>query len=123
MSVIGWILAGILGIAYIVAGGMKLTTPRDKLLTQPNMGWVEDVTATQLRAIGAIEVVGGLGVLLPWLTDIAPILTPIAALGLAAVQVCAIALHMRRKETKALPVNLVLLVLALVVAAIRFSQL
>ena len=64
---------------------------------------------------------GAIGLILPQATGIAPILTPIAALGLVAVQVGAITVHVRRKETKVLPVNIVLLLLALFVAIGRFA--
>jgi uncharacterized membrane protein YkgB len=123
MSVIGWILAGLLAAIYVGAGMGKLTQPREKLLASPNMAWVNDFSTQQVKAIGAVELLGAIGVLLPWLTNIAPVLTPIAALGLAAVQVGAMITHARRHETKVLPINAVLLILAVAVAVIRFGQL
>jgi hypothetical protein len=59
---------------------------------------------------------------LPWLTGIAPVLTPIAATGLVVIQALAIPVHVRRHEQKGLPMNIVLLLLALVVAVFRFVQ-
>jgi hypothetical protein len=59
---------------------------------------------------------------LPWLTGIAPVLTPIAATGLVVIQALAMAVHVRRHEQKGLPMNIVLLLLALVVAVFRFVQ-
>ena|SRR6478752_6878075 len=80
------------------------------------MAWVQDFSQGSVRAIGLAEVLGARGLILPQTTGIAPILTPLAALGLAALQIGAIITHVRRHETKALPVNVALLVLALVVA-------
>lgn len=123
MSFIGWLLALVLALVFAAAGGMKLATPKTKLVENPNMAWAQDFSASQIKAIGAVEIVGALGVVLPWLFNIAPVLTPIAALGLAVVMVLAMLTHVRRKEQKALPITAVLLLLALVVMVIRFAQL
>ena len=72
---------------------------------------------------GAIEVAGGLGVILPWLTGIARVLTPVAAVGLAVVAVGALIVHARRSEKEGYPINIILFVVAVAVAVIRFGQL
>ncbi|MDQ2955871.1 MAG: DoxX family protein [Actinomycetota bacterium] len=123
MSVLGWILAGALAAVFFAAGSAKLATPKQKLEANPNMAWTVNFSESQVKAIGAVEVLGALGVVLPWLLNIAPVLTPVAALGLAITMVAAAIVHGRRGEKQALPINAVLLVLALVVAVIRFSQL
>jgi hypothetical protein len=82
---------------------------------------VQDFTQGALRGIGAAEVLGPVGLILPPATGIAPMLTPIAALGLVGTQVGATAVHVRRKETKLLPVNVVLLLLAPLIAIGRFA--
>ncbi|MDQ1575893.1 MAG: hypothetical protein QOH55_1043, partial [Microbacteriaceae bacterium] len=69
-----------------------------------------------IRLVSVAEILGALGLLLPGVTGIAPVLTPVAALGLAIIMVGAVATHTRRKEGKSVAVNLVLLVLTLVVA-------
>ncbi|MGW5721141.1 DoxX family protein [Amycolatopsis sp. NPDC003865] len=121
MNVVLWIVSGVLAALYLGAGGMKLVTPREKLLENPNMGWTADFSAAAIKGIGAVEILGALGLILPWALDIAPVLTPLAATGLAVVQIGAIIVHARRKETKALPMNVVLLVLAAFVAVGRFA--
>jgi hypothetical protein len=121
VNVVLWIAAGLLAVLYLFAGGMKLATPREKLLENPNMGWVADFSEAAVKGIGAVEILGALGLILPRALDIAPVLTPLAATGLALVQVGAIVVHARRKETKALPMNVVLLVLAAFVAVGRFA--
>jgi hypothetical protein len=121
VNVVLWIAAGLLAVLYLGAGGMKLATPREKLLENPNMGWTADFSAAAIKGIGAIEIVGAIGLILPWALDIAPVLTPLAATGLAIIQIGAIIVHGRRKETKALPMNVVLLVLAAFVAVGRFA--
>ena len=66
---------------------------------------------------------GAIGLVLPWLTGVAPPLTPLAALGLALVQVGAAITHIRRGESATVPINLVLCALAVFMAVARFGQL
>lgn len=124
INVAAWVLSSLLAVAFLGAGGMKAAIGRDKAMANPRLAWAEDFTDPQVRGIGTLEVLGAVGLILPWLLDIARILTPLAALGLVALMVGALLTHGRRGELKqAIPVNTVLAVLALVVAAIRFTQL
>ncbi|WP_328609792.1 DoxX family protein [Amycolatopsis sp. NBC_00345] len=121
MNILLWVFAGVTAAVYLGAGGMKLVTPREKLLENPNLGWVNDFSAGAVKLIALAEVLGAIGLILPWALDIAPVLTPIAAVGLVIVAAGAIVVHARRKEPKAVPVNVVLLVLAAFVAVGRFA--
>jgi uncharacterized membrane protein YphA (DoxX/SURF4 family) len=119
MNVSIWIAQVFLGFVFIAAGLAKATQPREKLSDQ--MGWVEDFSPVQVKAVGTIEILGGLGVILPAWTGIAPILTPLAATGLAITMVLATLVHIRRKETSRLGINALLFVLAVFVAITRFG--
>lgn len=120
MNVALWVAQGVLALIYLAAGAGKLTQPKQKLLENPNMAWTEDFSPSTIKLIGGLEVLGALGLVLPWATGIAPVLTPIAAVGLALVQIGAIVVHGRRRETKVLPINLLLLMIAVVIAIGRF---
>ena len=61
------------------------------------------------------------GLVLPGATDIAPVLTPLAAAGLVIVMIGAAATHLRRHEPKFVLINASLLVLASIVAGARFG--
>lgn len=119
MNIALWIAAGLLAVAFAGAGFMKLTTPADKLMEK--MRWVTPGRLAATRALGALELLGAIGLILPVLTGIAPILTPIAAAGLAITQIGAIPLHVRLGEKQSVPVNTVLLLLAVFVAVGRFA--
>lgn len=119
MNIVIWILQSILALAFLAAGTMKLTQPKDKL--ESTMGWVADFSAPTVRLIGAVEILAALGLVLPAATGIAPVLTPLAATGLVIVMVGAAITHARRKEPQMIAVNLVLLLLAAVVAWARFG--
>jgi hypothetical protein len=119
MLIAYWILAGLLALAYLAAGGMKLAQSREKLVSS-GMGWVGDSPAWAVKAVGLVEVLGAIGLILPALTGIAPILAPIAAAGLVLVQIGAAITHLVRGEAKTLPVNILLLLLAAAAAWIGF---
>ena len=123
MNLTLWIVSGVLAALYLMAGITKLVKSKDALLTEPRMAWAGDFAPNQIKAIGAAEVAGALGLVLPWLTGIAPVLTPIAAAGLAVLQIGAAYVHGRRHETATIPVNVVLAALAAFVAVTRFGQL
>jgi uncharacterized membrane protein len=119
MNVALWIVQAVLAVAFVAAGVMKSTQPKEKL--QPKLPWVEDFSPGTIRLIGAAELLGGIGLILPAVTGIAPILTPIAAACLAVVMVLAASTHIRRKEPSGVVVNAVLFALAVLVAWGRFG--
>src|SRR5574342_1093549 len=108
MNVVIWVVQVLLGIAVISSGTGKLTQPREKLISNMNMAYIADFSDPQVKGIGTAELLGGLGVILPAWTGIAPILTPIAATGLAIVMIGAMLTHVRRKEYQALAIPAVL---------------
>jgi uncharacterized membrane protein YphA (DoxX/SURF4 family) len=115
-----WIIAGLLAVAFLAAGAMKLAQPRAKLAAS-GMAYAEDFSDGGMKGIGALEVLGAIGLILPAALGIAEILTPLAALGLALVMVGAVVVHLRRGESKAIGAPIVLGLLALVVAVLRFG--
>jgi uncharacterized membrane protein YphA (DoxX/SURF4 family) len=120
MNLALWIVAIVLAASFAGSGLMKLLVPKDKLVSF-GQGWAQDYTPTNIRLIGVVELLGAAGVILPAVTHIAPILVPLAAIGLALVMVGAAAVHARRKETMNIGVNAVLLALAVFVAWGRFG--
>lgn len=118
MDVALWIIQVLLALVFVMAGVMKLTQPKEKIAAQ--MAWANDFSQNNIRLIGLVEVLGAIGLILPSLTRILPVLTPLAALGLVVTMVGAILTHLRRKETPNIAVNVVLLVLAAVVVYGRF---
>ncbi len=123
MNVAVWIASGLLAAVYLFAGGTKLLTPKERLAKNPSMGGAAQAfSATSIKLIGGVEVAGALGLILPWLTGIAPVLTPAAAVGLALLQVGAAVFHGRRAEYKQWPVNAVCLALAVFIAAARTAE-
>jgi len=120
MNIALWIVAVVLAVAFTAAGAMKLTQSKEQLAAS-GMGYVEDFSPGAVKAIGAAEVLAAIGLILPGALDIAPVLVPLAALGLVLLMVGAVITHLRRGETPMIVVNLVLLLLAVVVVWGRFG--
>ncbi|MFC6155397.1 DoxX family protein [Kribbella jiaozuonensis] len=121
MNVFLWIVAGVLAAFFLAAGATKLSQSRRKLLANQNMKWVEDFSARTIKLIGTAEVLGAIGLILPAALDIAPILVPLAATGLALIMIGAIITHGRRKEFPPIAINIVILILTALVAILRFG--
>jgi uncharacterized membrane protein len=119
MNVFLWILQGVLAAMFLMAGAQKSTQPKEKLA--PKMPWVEDFPAGTVRFIGIVELLGAIGLVLPAALGIVPILTPMAATGLALVMALAMNTHRRHREPGAIAFTAVLLVLLAVVAWGRFG--
>ena len=120
MNTFVWVLQIVLGLMFLAAGAMKLMKPKHEL--QENMGWVEDFEDHHLKGIGAVEMLGALGLILPSWLGILPILTPLAATGLAITMALAAVVHLRRKEFAYIGLNTMLFVGLAIVAWARFGD-
>lgn len=119
MHITLWIVTGMLAAMYLSAGIIKSFRPRASLTE--SLPWTQSYSDGTVKFVGIAELLGAIGLVLPWLTGIAPILTPIAATGLVVVQILAIVVHNRRGEQKVLPFNVLLLLAALFIAVMRFA--
>jgi uncharacterized membrane protein YphA (DoxX/SURF4 family) len=115
MNLALWIIAIVLAAVFAASGLMKQFAPKDKLVTS-GQGWAQDFSPTSIRLIGLAEILGAIGLVVPAAVHIAPILVPLAAVGLALMMAGAVAVHARRKETMNIAVNVVLIALAAFVA-------
>lgn len=121
MDIVLWVIAGVLAAAFLAAGVMKVSQPKARLATR-GLAWVEDFSDGQVRVIGALEALAAVGLILPAVTGIAPVLVPLAAVGLVLMMLGAAVTHVRRNEVPLVAVNALLLALAAVVAWGRFGD-
>ena len=119
MNVFLWILQALLAAAFLYTGSLKATQPKEKLA--PNFGWVNDFPLAAVKLTGISQVAAALGLILPALTGIAVILTPLAAVGLGLIMVLAAIYHFRKREYSTIAVNAVILIIAAVIAWGRFG--
>ena len=103
MIIVFWIVTALAALAFLAAGLMKLARPIPAL-RESGMGWVDDFSAPTVKLIALVEVVGAVGLVVPALTGIAPVLSPIAGIGLALVMIGAVVVHVRRSESPVAPI-------------------
>jgi uncharacterized membrane protein YphA (DoxX/SURF4 family) len=120
MNIVLWILQIVLAFVFVGAGAIKLVQTRDQLANQLG-SWVNDFPAALLKGLGLAEVLAAIGLIVPPLVHIAPILTPLAAIGVVIVMIGAILIHARRREFPNVALTVVLAIMAAVVAWARFG--
>jgi putative oxidoreductase len=120
MKKVLWILQVVLAAMFIMAGTFKTFTPIPELAVK--MPWVNDFSEGMVRFIGASQLLGGLGLLLPSVLRIKPILSVVAGFALALVMIFAAVYHISKGEFSALPTNFILGGLAAYVAWARWRK-
>ena len=105
LNVALWVTQAFVAASFVGAAGMKLGMPIAQL--SGIWPWTGELSPAVVRLLGAIDLAGGLGVLLPSMTRIRPRLAVLAAACCIVLQVCAMAFHGSRGEWNATPVNVV----------------
>lgn len=114
-----WVAQVLVALAFGMAGFMKLSMPISELAAK-GMGFVNHISEGLVRFIGTVELLGALGLILPAAMRIKPILTPIAAIGIAVIMLLSIKEHVTQNEP--VVANIILLLLAAFVAWGRFKK-
>ena len=116
MNVSLWIIAALLALLFLVGAATKLFVPKEKLATICGGGWTGEVSVGFVKALGALEVLAAVGLVLPAAVDIAPVLVPLAAVGVVLLMIGAMITHLRRDEAMFAVGNLAYLAMAAFVA-------
>ncbi|MCZ7532639.1 MAG: DoxX family protein [Acidimicrobiia bacterium] len=117
-----WIVQIVLALAFLASGSMRIMKTHGDLIDS-GMEYAEDFSPNSVNAIGAIEIVAAIGLVLPPAVDVLPNLAAFAAAGLVVIMIGAAIVHVRRKEyMPSLLINAVLGGLALFVAIGRFGD-
>lgn len=111
-----WVLQILLAIYFVMTGIIHFVVPEG---LPAQIGWMYDLPTTVHWIAGIAEIAGGLGLVLPAATRIAPRLTPLAAAGLVVVMVSAAGWHATRGETQNIVGNVVVAALLIFVAYVR----
>lgn len=108
-----WICQVLLALTFIWAAGMKLVSPADKLAAM--WPWTAD-NVTLVKVTGIIDLLAGLGLVLPGLLKVQPKLTVYAAYGTILLMIAASVFHISRGEAGQIGFNIFVLVLAAFIA-------
>jgi uncharacterized membrane protein len=111
-----WILQILLAIYFLATGVIHLLVPTG--LPGP-LTWMYDLTTPLHWVAGLAEIAGGLGLVLPAATRIAPRLTPLTASGLVVIMLSAAVWHATRGETQSIVGNIVVTALLVLIAYVR----
>jgi uncharacterized membrane protein YphA (DoxX/SURF4 family) len=80
-NVLLWTIQVLLALLFLFSGSMKFIMPIAEMTKQTAL------PGAFLRFIGVAELLGAIGLILPWLLRIKPILTPLAAAGLTIIMI------------------------------------
>jgi putative oxidoreductase len=108
-----WVLQVLTALAF---GGHGVLLLRDPKRTAERVPWVGTLPGPLVRALGMLEILGAIGVVIPALTGVLPSLTVAAAGGLVAMMLLAILFHVTRREWPNVGLNIVLGAFAFAVA-------
>lgn len=112
-----WTLQIVLALMFLLVGGMKLIMPIQMLVAQMPL----PLPGLFIRFIAIAEVAGALGLILPGLLRIRPLLTPLAALGLVLDMIGATTYNLISGEIGAAVTTVVLGLICLLIAYGRRS--
>jgi hypothetical protein len=115
MNTILWICQGLLSVAFLFSGINKTVLSEQQLIAKGQTG-VANLSTPLIRFIGISEVLGAVGIIVPWLTNIWPVLTPVTAICFAVIMVLAANIHYKLHEPRNVATNMILLALSLLVA-------
>jgi hypothetical protein len=100
MNVALWIATGLLAVVALAGGTIKVVTPKAKLAAQRGGEWTNLFSAGVIKTIGALEILAAIGLVLPRLLDVAPVMVSITALCWMALMVGAAFTHQRLGQDK-----------------------
>ena len=117
MKNLNQILKILLSLPFLGAGLLKIIKPYDEIIADPELGWVNDFSASTVLVIGVVEVILALGLVIPGLIKKFQFIIPISSIGLSIIMIGAMYTHISRDE--AIMQNIVLLGFILVVTVLN----
>ena len=121
MNTILWIIQGLLAAFFIMPGYGKISGSKEKHVSEGHL--TPNDSIIPIRILGIFELLGCFGIIIPWLTGIAPILTPITAVCFCIIMVAGMFVHTKKQEYKMLPMLIIVFILSAAVVYLRFAAL
>ena len=121
MNVALWIITGLLALVVLAGGLTKTFMPLDKLAQHDGAAWTRGASPAFVRILGILEILAAIGLILPAVLDVAPVLVPVTAACWIALMIGAMITHGRLGQAKLVLVNVVYLVLAVAIVVGRFG--
>lgn len=116
-----WIAAALLALVALTGGVTKTFIPQEKLQHHEGAAWTRAVSPAFVKTLGLLELCAAVGLVLPAVVDVAPVMVPVTAVCWVALMVGAMITHGRLGQLKLVMVNVVYVVLAVFIAIGRFG--
>jgi len=121
MNLTLWIAAGLLAAVALTGGITKTFVPKAKLAAAHGGKWTAGVSVGFVKTLGVLELLAAVGLILPAIVDIAPVMVPVTALCWVLLMIGAMITHGRLGQSKLVLLNLAYLALAVFIAWGRFG--
>ena len=121
MNLALWAITGLLALVALTGGITKVFVSKEKLAAAPGGSWTKDAGVGFVKTLGVLELLAAVGLILPAVVDIAPVVVPVTAVCWIFLMVGAMVTHGRRGEAKFVVLNVVYLALAAFIAWGRFG--
>lgn len=121
MDIALWIAAVLLALVALMSGIMKTFIPKEKLEVHEGAAWTRTASPGFVKLLGIIELLAAVGLILPAVVDVAPMMVPVTAACWVALMIGAMITHGRLGQYKLVMVNLVYVALAVFIAVGRFG--
>jgi hypothetical protein len=123
MNLTLWLASGLLAVVALVGGISKAFVPKEKLAEHEGGQWTRHVSVDFVKSLGFLELLAAVGLVLPRVLDIAPVMVPVTAVCWAVLMVGAMITHGRLGQVKFVMLNSVYFALAALIAWGRFYAL
>ena len=116
-----WIAAGLLAAIALAGGITKTSVPKAKLAAAHGGEWTAGASVGFVKTLGVLELLAAVGLILPALLDVAPVMVPVTATCWVVLMVGAMITHGHYGQVKLVMVNAAYLALAAFIAFGRFG--
>jgi DoxX-like protein len=117
-----WIAAGLLAAVALTGGVSKAFVPKEKLAAAPGGEWTADMGVGFVKSLGVLELLAAVGLILPAVVGIAPVMVPVTAVCWVLLMMGAMITHVRHCDgVKFVLLNLTYLALAAFIVLGRFG--
>jgi DoxX-like family len=117
-----WIAAGLLALVALTGGLTKTFIAKEKLQQHEGAAWTRGVSPAFVKTLGVLELLAAVGLILPVLVDVAPVMVPVTAVCWVALMIGAMITHGRLGQYKLVALNAVYLGLAVFIAVGLFGS-
>ena len=115
-----WIVQAVLAASFFWGACMKLFMPVNELSAM--WPWAGQIPRVLVKITGIVDLTGAIGLIVPSLLRIKPVLTPISAIAIIALMICASLFHIARDETSQIGANIIFAMMAAFIAWGRLKK-